>query len=196
MNQRCPGDRSRQALPRAWPERLSGSPFLASASAKDALRSGRKPRPHPHRARRRLAAYSKARRTRAGFLVPPRLLEKAPKPIHKAILCSCATLKQRLGQGRGAAGVARDDLEHGAESSGHMSRSPDGFKFAIRAAVASAISRARSNLAERPPDDRRIDHRGNADVLAEAEGEIAIALGSKITPPCSRCVRASIQNFR
>ena len=50
------------------------------------------------------------------------------------------------------------------------------FKFAIRAAVASAISRARSTSPSGHSDDRQIDHRGDADVLAEAEGEIAIAL--------------------
>src|SRR5271165_4195684 len=100
---------------------------------------------------------------------------KAPKPIHSAIPCSCATLDSALARGA-ARSTFRDDLAHRAVHEpecrgGEVSQN----RYSPSCRV-DKLSRA-FDLAERPKRDRQIDHGGNADILAEAKGEFAVPFG-------------------
>jgi IS5 family transposase len=82
---------------------------------------------------------------------------------------------KRFGQRGGAVDIPADDLEHGVVH--HpvcRGREVSQFRDSLGRRVGE-LSRA-IDLAERPKHDRQIDHRRNADILAEAEGEIAISL--------------------
>ena len=83
---------------------------------------------------------------------------------------------QRFGQRRGAVDIPGDDLEHRAVHEpecrgGEVSQN----RYSPGCRV-DKLSRA-IDLAERPKHDRQIDHGGNADILAEAKGEIAVSFG-------------------
>ena len=81
----------------------------------------------------------------------------------------------RLGERGRAIDIPGDDLEHGAVHQAiGRGREMVQFRDSRRRRVGDLPGAI--DLAERPQSDRQIDGRGNADVLAEAEGEIAIPL--------------------
>ena len=83
---------------------------------------------------------------------------------------------KRFGERGGAVDIPADDLEHGAvhQPVCRGREVPQCRRNRVAVAV-DELARA-SDLAERPEHDRQIGHRGNAHVLAEAKGEIAVSL--------------------
>ena len=82
---------------------------------------------------------------------------------------------QRPGERGRAIDLPADDLEHGAVHQAICrGREMAQFRNSRRRRVGDLAGAI--DLAERPKRDRQIDRRGDADVLAEAEGEIAIPL--------------------
>jgi hypothetical protein len=82
---------------------------------------------------------------------------------------------ERFGDRRRAAGISSDNLEH------HIVHEPISRARKVLQLLGSRRHRAHElsraiDLAERPKRDGQIGHRGNADILAEAEGEVAVSL--------------------
>ena len=111
---------------------------------------------------------------RTGMQLHPPLQEGAESdPQSDAMLMRDA--RHRAGERGRAIDPPGDDLEHGAVHQAvgrgrEMAQSCDSRRRRV-GKLAGAV-----DFAERPERDRQIDGCGNADVLAEAEGEIAIPL--------------------